>query len=141
MTKSTKSPEKTYTADFRWTISQAEATNGYTVCSLWVDGVKVSACNGGGYDMKGTALGSWLESAFADRLLALKARNMPKQSHWQPDRNRRCNSKCYDKWCEKLDMESEGDQPQLPKLAKSGEIDSFRVGNKELILRPSLELF
>ncbi len=32
-------------------------------------------------------------------------------------------------------------EPQLQKLAKSGELDSFRVGNRELILRPSLELF
>ena len=32
-------------------------------------------------------------------------------------------------------------EPQLQRLAKSGEIDSFRVGNKDLILRSSLELF
>lgn len=37
---------------FRWSVSR---------CSLWVDGCKVSSCNGGGYDMKGTAAGNWIE--------------------------------------------------------------------------------
>ena len=36
---------------FKWTTSRAKLTFGYNVVSLFVDGVKVAACNGGGYDV------------------------------------------------------------------------------------------
>jgi len=53
---------------FKWTISRAQDTYGYNICSLYVDGKKVSACNGGGYDMTGTCLGDYIAGVFAKRL-------------------------------------------------------------------------
>lgn len=47
--------------EFRWTVSRGRDTYGYNICSLYVDGKKFSSCNGGGYDMKGTSLGAWIE--------------------------------------------------------------------------------
>jgi len=58
----------TKSLEFRWTVSKGRNTYGYNICSLWVDGVKVSSCNGGGYDMQGTAYAEWLQAEFQDRL-------------------------------------------------------------------------
>lgn len=71
------------TLEFRWTVSRARDTYGYNICALWVDGRKAAACNGGGYDMKGTSLGMWIARAYADRLRALKPEQMDEQSHWE----------------------------------------------------------
>ncbi len=57
-----------YRLTFKWTVSRGRDTYGYNICSLWVDGNKVSSCNGGGYDMKGTAFGNWVEEAWQDEL-------------------------------------------------------------------------
>lgn len=62
---------ETKTLEFKWTISRGRDTYGYNICSLYVNGYKVSSCNGGGYDMKGTALGNYIAKAFPDRLLKL----------------------------------------------------------------------
>lgn len=59
-----------YRLTFKWTVSRGRDTYGYNICSLWVDGNKVSSCNGGGYDMKGTAFGNWVEEAWQDELQA-----------------------------------------------------------------------
>jgi hypothetical protein len=56
---------------FKWTVSRGRDTYGYNICSLWVNGKKCSSCNGGGYDMKGTALGNWMQVEFKDELLRL----------------------------------------------------------------------
>ncbi len=61
-----------YNFHFKWTVSKGRNTYGYNICSLYVNGIKVSSCNGGGYDMQGTALGNWVEKAFRDELLQLK---------------------------------------------------------------------
>ncbi len=58
--------------EFRWTISRGRDTYGYNICSLWVDGVKVSSCNGGGYDMEGTALALYVEGVYQDKLMSLR---------------------------------------------------------------------
>lgn len=85
---------KTVTLEFKWTVSRGRDTAGYNVCTLYADGRKVSRCNGGGYDMKGTCLGTFIEQAYADRLRELKPRDMPKQSHWQSEDKRICDGKC-----------------------------------------------
>lgn len=74
---------KSSTLEFRWTTSRARDTYGYNVCSLFVNGDRVSRCNGGGYDMKGTALGDFIAKYFADRLCELKPEDMPEHSHWE----------------------------------------------------------
>ena len=63
--------------EFKWTISRGRETYGYNICSLYADGEKVSSCNGGGYDMRGTALGNYIARRFASELVALKPENMP----------------------------------------------------------------
>lgn len=59
------------TLEFRWSTSKGRDSYGYNICALFVDGVKVAACNGGGYDMKGTSLGNWLQIAYEKRLYKL----------------------------------------------------------------------
>ena len=59
---------QTYNLEFRWTVSRGRDTYGYNICSLYVDGIKVSSCKGGGYDMEGTALGDFISDAYQDRL-------------------------------------------------------------------------
>lgn len=93
--------------EFRWTVSRGRDTYGYNICSLYANGRKVAACNGGGYDMKGTVLGTYLARAYADRLRALRAEDMPENSHWQPDRARVCAGKCNDEYMARLDLEIE----------------------------------
>ena len=61
-----------YDLKFKWTVSKEVNTNGYNICSLFVNGQKASSCNGGGYDMQGTCLGNWIERKFKDELLQLK---------------------------------------------------------------------
>lgn len=63
--------QEVYRLRFKWTVSRGRDTYGYNICSLYVDGTKVSACNGGGYDMKGTSFGNWLAAAFAENLRKL----------------------------------------------------------------------
>ncbi len=61
------------TLKFKWSVSRGRDTYGYNICSLWIDRYKVSSCNGGGYDMKGTALGNWMEEEFQPKLRKLPA--------------------------------------------------------------------
>jgi hypothetical protein len=56
------------TLEFKWGVSRGRDTYGYTICSLYVDGKKMSSCNGGGYDMKYTTLGNYIAAAYRDRL-------------------------------------------------------------------------
>jgi len=57
---------------FKWGVSRGRDTYGYRICSLLVDDTKVSMCNGGGYDMKGTCFGDWVAHKFKDELLKLE---------------------------------------------------------------------
>ncbi len=60
--------------EFVWSTSKAELTYGFNICTLLVDGQKVTSTTGVGYDMKGTALGNWLEKEFQQRLLEISER-------------------------------------------------------------------
>ena len=59
---------------FNWSVSKGRDTYGYNICSLYVDGVRAASCNGGGYDLEGTALADWMEIFFKDALMALAGR-------------------------------------------------------------------
>ena len=61
-----------YNLKFKWTVSKSRDSYGYNICTLIVNGEKVSRCNGGGYDMKGTCFGNWLAYQFKDELLKFK---------------------------------------------------------------------
>jgi hypothetical protein len=65
-----------YVLRFKWTESRGRDTYGYNICTLYVNGTKVTSCNGGGYDMVGTCLGDWLTKEFADRI-----RRIPKAKY------------------------------------------------------------
>ena len=54
---------------FKYTTSKGRDSYGYNICSLWVDGEKQASTCGGGYDMKGTALGNWIARKFEKELL------------------------------------------------------------------------
>ena len=58
---------------FKWTTSRSPDTYGYNIVSLWISDRKVSSCNGGGYDMTGTALADWMQDTFQDKLRKLPA--------------------------------------------------------------------
>lgn len=58
-----------YNLKFSWTVSRGRDTYGYNICTLYVDGVKRGRCNGGGYDMQGTALAQFIESEFKEELV------------------------------------------------------------------------
>jgi hypothetical protein len=53
---------------FKWTISRGRDTYGYNICTLLVDGEKVSKTCGGGYDMQGTVLAQWIENEYQKQL-------------------------------------------------------------------------
>jgi hypothetical protein len=109
---------KTVGLEFRWTVSRGRDTYGYNICTLYADGDKVSRCNGGGYDMKGTCLGHFIASHYADRLNAIRLEDMPEHSHWQPDHKRICAGKCHEEWHDKLieAISEDKEQPELPTL-------------------------
>lgn len=58
---------------FKWTVSRARDTYGYNICTLRVNGKVVSRCNGGNYDMPGTCLGHFFDTAYAERILKLSS--------------------------------------------------------------------
>lgn len=102
---------KNITLEFKWTTSRGRDTYGYNVCTLYADGRKVARCNGGGYDMKGTCLGNYLESAFTDRLRALTSAEMPPQSHWESERARVCDGKCKEEMRDQIAQAILNDKP------------------------------
>ena len=59
---------------FKWTVSRGRDSYGYNIVTLRVDGDKVSSCNGGGYDMKGTCLGNLACTCVFRRTSETKAR-------------------------------------------------------------------
>lgn len=57
--------------EFKWTVSRGRDTYGYNICTLRDRfGKRLARC-GGGYDMKGTCLGQWIQGAFQAELIAL----------------------------------------------------------------------
>lgn len=60
-----------YNLTFKWTVSRGRNTYGYNICSLYVDGIKVSSCNGGGYDMQGTCFAEYINIAYHQELIKL----------------------------------------------------------------------
>lgn len=108
------------TISIRWGTSRGRDSCGYTTCSLRnASGQRVAACNGGGYDMRGTVVGSWLAREFRAELLALKPEAMPEHSHWEPKRARVCGGKCAETHHDALMAAIAKDQPhpaELPDL-------------------------
>jgi len=77
------------TLKFKYTTSRGRDSYGYNICSLWVDGEKVSSTCGGGYDMKGKALGYWIARKFEKELLKFNKSFYGLTFHnpnWQPSK-------------------------------------------------------
>ena len=59
---------------FNWTTSRGRDTYGYNICTLRdMRGNKLNSNCGGGYDMKGTALGDFINDNFSNELKKLVA--------------------------------------------------------------------
>lgn len=56
---------------FKYGTSRARDTFGWNIVTLYVDGVKIARECGGGYDMRGSALGEWIQDYFQSELSAL----------------------------------------------------------------------
>lgn len=111
-----------HTLRVRWGTSRGRDTYGYTTCSLSEDGKRITACNGGGYDMRGTVFGNWLTYAYTDRLLKLKPEDMPEHTEWRPDYHaficRDCSVKRLAQW------DGEGTPPESVTLRTEKEMHS-----------------
>lgn len=66
--------KKTYLLQYKFSKSKGMYTKGWNICTLKVNLKKVSSCMGGGYDMKGTNLGNWIEKEFQEELKTLDPR-------------------------------------------------------------------
>lgn len=60
--------------EFKYGTSRGRDTYGYRIVSLYVDGKKAASVNGGGYDMFGAVLGSWMTKQFQGELMAMADR-------------------------------------------------------------------
>ena len=70
--------------EITWGVSKARDTLGYTTCSCKdISGKVVARCNGGGYDLRGTAIGDWMTSAFQEELNALPAKSFDRARNGQ----------------------------------------------------------
>lgn len=107
---------KTTSLEFKWSVSRGRDTYGYAICTLYANGDRVARCNGGGYDMKGTCLGSFIAKAYADRLLNLSPEEMPENSHWESERARVCVGACADTY-----------QTALMAAVESGDVERFKA--------------
>ncbi len=56
-----------------WTTSRGYETAGWNVATLREDGRYIARTKGGGYDMRGTVFGEWLERTYQEDLRALRA--------------------------------------------------------------------
>ena len=61
---------RSYRGEIKWATSRARDTYGENVCTLYIDGVKVARCGGGGYDMIDSVLASWLNATYGKRMAA-----------------------------------------------------------------------
>lgn len=101
------------TLTIRWGTSRGADSYGYTTCSLRNHrGERVAACNGGGYDMRGTVIGNWIAATFPKELRALRSEDMPAQSHWEPERARFCAGVCAA--LRAITLEPKPEQVKLP---------------------------
>ena len=93
------------TLKFKYTTSRGRDSYGYNICSLWVDGEKTASTCGGGYDMKGKALGNWIARKFQNELLKFKeefyglkfykqSSNLPTEKHTHATLDGACGFEC-----------------------------------------------
>ena len=65
--------------------SRGRDTYGYNLVTLREHGQKKASTCGGGYDMRGTVLGDYIEKEFAAELCAINPETMPENFDWVAD--------------------------------------------------------
>ena len=71
------------TLDFKWTTSRGRNTYGYSICTLRDKREnKISSTCGGGYDMKGTCLGDFINIYFYDEIRKLNSADFYGLTHY-----------------------------------------------------------
>jgi len=68
---------------FTYRTSRGKDTYGYNLVSLYVDGKKVAKECGGGYDMSGSCLGTWITDNFQDQLKGLDMSQFYGMREWK----------------------------------------------------------
>ena len=65
--------KKTIKLAVKWTVSKAQDTYGYNICTVRnLDTAEKFKSMGGGYDLLGSSIGKFIESNFKSELLAIK---------------------------------------------------------------------
>lgn len=64
-----------YHLTFKWSPRGYKGNAGL-YCRLYVNGLLVGSAGGGGYDMKGTCIGQWLDKQFTEELIYLAKKEM-----------------------------------------------------------------
>ena len=73
---------------FKWTTSKARDTYGYNICTLKDSrNNKLASTCGGGYDMKGTCLGDFINTYFYDEIRKLNSADFYGLTHYEPPTN------------------------------------------------------
>jgi len=124
--------------EFHWTVQSRG--DRYPVCTMRTpiyNGIqKLAACNGGGYDMRGTCLGTWLCKEFADEIRKIKLDKYPDRNDGRQFYGLSFRDPNYDPGkaiVEKPDgvFTKEGDVPatveQLEKEGKSLGLDRYQA--------------
>lgn len=62
-----------YHLELRYSVSRGHETHGWTICSLYdaMANKKLATTMGGGYDLRATVLGEWMQRIFQSQLMAL----------------------------------------------------------------------
>lgn len=109
---------------WKWTTSRGQDTYGYNICSLYADGVKMASTCGGGYDMKGTAYGDFIQDEYQERLLKLHRRAGTRWSISPSGNYKRLKTKAENKIVWRGDR---GELYGLTSYYKRGETKPFKV--------------
>ncbi len=106
---------RTHSVEFRWGTSRGRDTYGYNTCACRVDRQRLGLCNGGGYDMEGTALAEALVKLYKDRLLVLAKKNLCAAVSWREGEEwktlrpeEKNGERLYGFWCE---LDKRGGKP------------------------------
>jgi len=108
-----------YVIEVKWGISRGRDTDGYTTCGLYANGRKMASCSGGGYDLRGTVFGDFLEKEFQPELL-----KMPREGRLYGSRL------LTDKGKEKISLDGACGQECMEQVIRvmGGKLETLKIG-------------
>lgn len=113
------------TITIKWGTSRGRDTYGYTTATLYdTKGCRSGGCNGGGYDMRGTVIGNWIASTFADELRKLKPEQMPEHTHWEWTPEDKAKRVCWNDDCKAYGTRYEPTTENCPECHQATRRDS-----------------